>query len=321
MTPNAIKLSAKERTNLRYALRSHPEVLSQVRKLSDISGLNKTALLEAAHELGIDIQAAKAGELLPAATWDSPEAAELRQRSEEKPAFVGSFEEPMTFVLLGTSITRTLRVSYELTPSWPYVDNDTGEVLQGWEQSSMRYEFLVRRELGSIGTGPTGKARQRRGNEKWVNCTELFIHEMMGDDFDRVIDDKIGRMCAAENKARKRQHGIADEIWRFEIGSIVVICEDKPADFLEPMDYENGSNDTAYRTLVEDAESGKVWPSMFVATVIENGEVIGTGRHLERTRLPSETNLRPFRDKAVRKALAAASEHRSECAKLAAFTS
>ncbi|WP_439533230.1 hypothetical protein [Polymorphobacter sp.] len=312
MTSQAIKLSAKERTNLRYALRSHPDVLTQVGKLSDISALNKTTLLEAAQELGIDIEAAKAGDHLARAAWDSPEAAEQRRRSEEKPAFVGSFEEPMTFELLGSSITRTLRVSYELTPFWPYVDDETGEEVQGWEQSSMRYDFLIRREVGVIGSGPGGKARQRREKKEWVNCTELFIHQMLGDDFDKVIDDKIEEMCRRENKARKRRHGIPELVWRFEIGNIVVCCEEQKSLFAEPLNYNKGSNDPAYHALVEDIESGKVWLSDFVATVTRNGYEIGKGSDRQRVLPASETNLRPFRNLAVRNAISAAREHESD---------
>lgn len=202
---NATTLSAKERTNLRYALRSHPDVLNQVEKLSDISELTKDALLEAAGTLGIDVDEAKAGNFPDQLSYDSPEGREKFLRATEEPAFTGSFEEPMTFVLLGKTVTRPLRVSYEMTPAWPYIDEETGEEVQGWEASSISYEFLVRREVGLIGNGPDGKARKRGQREEWVNCTELFMSQMFGDHFDEVIDDKIEEACLRENRARKQR--------------------------------------------------------------------------------------------------------------------
>lgn len=204
-TKNSTTLSAKERTNLRFALRSHPDVLDQVEKLSDISELTKESLLEAAEALGIDVDQAKAGNLPNQLFYASVEGREKFLTSTEKPAFKGSFEEPMTFVLLGKTVTRPLRVSYELTPAWPYIDEESGEEVQGWEASSTSYEFLMRREVGLIGSGPDGRARKRGKKEEWVNCTKLFMSQMFGDQFDEVIDDKIEEACLRENEARKRR--------------------------------------------------------------------------------------------------------------------
>ncbi|TYC78519.1 hypothetical protein [Novosphingobium sp. BW1] len=342
MASQAIKLSAKERTNLRFALRSHPDVLSQVHKLSDISALNKAALLEAAGELGIDVEAAKAGDYSSMAPWDSPEGIEQRRRSDEKPAFFGSFEEPMTFVLLGQSITRTLRVSYELTPSWPYIDDETGEEVQGWEQSSMRYDFLVRREVGLIGSGPAGKARQRHEKEEWVNCTELFMHEMLGDQFDESIDDKIDEACLRENKLRKQRHGKShldkEAIWRFEVGNIVVICEEEEANFIDPLVHMKDKVADLVRPFEERqrefeafeaaVEAGKIELTHMTATITRNGNEIGHGSRRdcirpcldpsecmlggedfeERLRLDRAIRL-SYRNEAVRRALKEAREY------------
>lgn len=199
-----IKLSAQERQFVRYAVRSHPDVLSQVRKLSDISALDKRSLLQVAEALGIDIDAAKSGTLWDNhPKWDSEEGRELMRRSAEKPAFSGAIEEPMTFVVGGVAITRTLRVSYELTPEWSYVDPETGAETKGWEQSTTTYELSVHRDITSIQSGGQGKSRQRRSKEVWVNCTELFAHDVLGQQFDDLIDDRIDEACLRENKARK----------------------------------------------------------------------------------------------------------------------
>lgn len=92
-----------------------------------------------------------------------------------------------------------------MTPEWPYFDSELGCETLGWAQDSMKYELLVRREVGLLQPHGKGKTRQRKGKgkEKWINCTELFMHEVLGDDFDDIIDDKIEEACLRENEARK----------------------------------------------------------------------------------------------------------------------
>ena len=202
-----IRLSAKERQHLRYAVRSHPEVLGQVQRLSDISTLDKKSLLQAAVALGINVEAAKSGALLdhlPA--WDSDEGREQQRRSDEKPAFSGVIEENMTFVFAGASTPRTLSVAYEVTPDWPYIDPDTGDEVRGWEQGSLRYELSVRRGVTSILSNGQGKARQRSSKQVWVNCTELVCEGVFGKELESVIGDRIDEACLRENKARKERH-------------------------------------------------------------------------------------------------------------------
>ncbi len=316
-----IRLSAKERTNLRHALRSHPDVLSQVKKLSDISALDKASLLEAAQALGIDIEDAKAGDYASHPSWDSIEGTAQRRRSDEKPAFVGSLEDQMTFVLLGKSITRTLRVTYELTPAWPYVDADTGEEMQGWGQSTMRYDFLVRREVGLIGSRPEGRSRQRTDREEWVNCTNLFMHELLGAQFDEAIDCKIEEACLRENQARRELHsetGPGKVVWIFKVGDYKVVCREEEATFVDPLVHEG-----SYENLRSGFESGAIDLTHMTATVFRHDCRIGRGTRRDcvrksldysellmdseeweaQSRIHSDTGI-TFRNQAVRRAIA-----------------
>jgi hypothetical protein len=200
----AVRLSAKERQFLRQAVRSHPKVLEQVPRLSDISALTKNSLIQAAVALGINIETAKAGPLEDdRPLWDSVEGREQRRRSDEKPAFVGVIEEPMTFLFAGESATRTLRVSYELTPEWPYVDLEAGSEVRGWEQGSFTYELSARRTYSTVSSDGQGKARQSSSTAAWVNCTDLVCEGVFGRSFEDTVNDRIEEACLRENGIRK----------------------------------------------------------------------------------------------------------------------
>ena len=187
--------------NAGYAIRSHPDVLTQVERLSDISSLNKRQLLAVAAALGVDAGSSEERSFHP--SWDSEEGRALMEYSEKNPAFSGVLEDTVTIVLFSQAITRRFRISYDMTPEWPYFDLKQGKEMKGWEQSSMLYEIFVEDEGTHILT-KSGKLVSRRGKEKWVICTEFFGYEGIGRYLDGTIDELIQEKCLQENGERKR---------------------------------------------------------------------------------------------------------------------
>ena len=61
-----------------------------------------------------------------------------------KLAFTGEVVVDVHFRLLGSSITRQLRVNYEYTPSWPYFDPETGKEIASDPALKLDLEILAR---------------------------------------------------------------------------------------------------------------------------------------------------------------------------------
>ena len=199
-----VRLSAIERQFLRHAVRTHPEVLGEVRKLSDISALDKRSLIQVAEALDINVAAAKSGApVYHLPRWDSVEGREQQRQSDEKLPFVGSIEEPMTFLFAGGSTIRTLRVSYELTPEWPYIDLETCSEVLRTGQTDLTYELSVRQAATSITSRGQGKTQRRSSTPTWVNCTELAYEGVFGRAFENAVTERIEEVCLRENQMRR----------------------------------------------------------------------------------------------------------------------
>jgi len=197
----SITLSAKQREGLRYAIRSHPDVLTQVERLSDIGSLNKRQLLAVAAALGVDAGSSEERSFHP--SLESEEGWALMEYSEKNPAFSGVLEDTVTIVLFGQAITRRFRIAYDMTPEWPYFDLSQGKEMKGWEQSRMSFEICVKDEEVHFFT-KNGKPISRRAKEKWVICMEFFGYEGIGHYLDERIDERIQEKCLRENGERRR---------------------------------------------------------------------------------------------------------------------
>ena len=197
----SITLSAKQREGLRYAIRSHPDVLTQVERLSDVGSLNKRQLLAVAAALGVDAGSSEERSFHP--SLESEEGWALMEYSEKNPAFSGVLEDTVTIVLFGQAITRRFRIAYDMTPEWPYFDLSQGKEMKGWEQSRMSFEIFVKDEEVHFFT-KNGKPVSQRAKEKWMICTEFFGYEGIGHYLDERIDELIQEKCLRENGERRR---------------------------------------------------------------------------------------------------------------------
>jgi hypothetical protein len=196
-------LSAAERRRVRFAARCHPDILDHVSKLADIESLNKAQLFRLASRLKIDIEAVKAGTLLENSKRDAEEDQDRRRYSLKNPAFTGTIEEDLTLVMFGRSVTRTLRVTYAFTPSWPYYDLKKNCETKGSAQCVSYYEFIIKRPVTLLHLPPS-KIRYIHDRENRVNCIDIFNREVLGDDMDTAMWDRIEEKCLRENARRKK---------------------------------------------------------------------------------------------------------------------
>ena len=112
--------------------------------------------------------------------------------------FTGSVVFDVHLRLLGASITRQLRVNYQYSPSWPYLDPETGEEVTGMNEMRFDLEILAR---------PRAEKLPRRRPEDrepyWTPARELlairvFNHRVYEElnvmiDSDAHIEDLIRR--------------------------------------------------------------------------------------------------------------------------------
>lgn len=196
-----MKLSTKQKQNLRYALHAHPLILQQVGSLSEISALGDERLVEVAAALGIDVAIAK-----KTSDYGRPHAPDraLEEYCEKNPAFTGVVETTIVIGFFGKSVTRQCRLSYDYTPEWPYFDLKQKKVMHGWAMSSIGLEIRCAEVRGSIFL-EDGKFRRSGGKNYWVSYSELLGAELLGSDLNGCIYERIEEECLRENERRLRE--------------------------------------------------------------------------------------------------------------------
>lgn len=161
-----------------------------------------TKIADTAHKLGFSIERATA--------WE---------HSFQHPAFTGTVELDLEFVMLGERVTRRIRLEYDYTPDWEYYDLTLAKPFVGWgpswgigislyaqpedeEEAEQRIENENEESRLDDGEDPEPPA--------WVPFSDLIrlgvLPYRVQDKFDELIDQK----CRAEDIERRKAAGLID---------------------------------------------------------------------------------------------------------------
>ena len=116
--------------------------------------------------------------------------------------FMGAITFDLRMRLLGTSLKRQLRVSYEYTPPWPFIDPESGAEITGREKLTLDLDILARpRAEGSRGL---------RGAELepyWTSAKELLAMGVLNWRVYGQLDELIDAEARSRDLERRQQAG------------------------------------------------------------------------------------------------------------------
>lgn len=188
-----VKLTAVARQTIREAIRRHPQVTTHVKSSSQISQLKKSALLDLATKLGVDI-----AEKLKATDYD------FSGFDQGAFPFKGVVEFDLTFGLLGKQVTRKARVNYEHSPAWAYFDAASGGERLGTEGYSYTLEVeAVHTPTTTMSTNVRGRTVYKHFPTTWEKCDDLTEIGVLSEEMMDEIFALIDRDCQATDQARR----------------------------------------------------------------------------------------------------------------------
>lgn len=186
-----VKLTAIGRQAIREAIRRHPQATAHVESSSQISQLKKSALLDLATKLGVDV-----AEKLKVTDYDFSDLNHF--------PFNGVVEFDLTFGLLGKQVTRKARVNYEHSPAWAYFDEASGGERLGTEGYSFALEVqAVHEPTTTMSTTVRGRTVYKHFPTTWEKCDDLTELGVLSEEMMDEVFALIDRDCRAIDQARR----------------------------------------------------------------------------------------------------------------------
>lgn len=192
-----VKLTAHARQVIREAIRRHPSATQHVKSSTEISKLPKTALLELATKLGIDVL-----EKIKATDYD------FSNLNAVAYPFHGTVEFDVTFKLLGLEVVRKARIHYDHSPAWSFFDVESGGERIGSESSSFTLEVQAEHAPTTLtDITENGRTVWKQVPTKWEKCNDLTEMGILSDEMMEAIFELIDRDCREQDSARRKLAG------------------------------------------------------------------------------------------------------------------
>jgi hypothetical protein len=178
-----IKVGIIPRANIREAIRRHPKASLHVRTGTEIYDLPKAQLLALASKLGINIKARLS---------DTEYDLTGLTSDETYFPFSGIIEFPITMGISEFTVSRRVRLPYEHSPDWAYLDPRSGEERLG--DTAWKFGGL---EVETVSETPTGV------ETSWEECDGLTAPGLWSDEMWQAVEGLIDADCRRQDAERR----------------------------------------------------------------------------------------------------------------------
>jgi hypothetical protein len=206
-----LRMTSAERVGLERALKAHPGLRSKVGEPWRIKRLSPGDLRRLARELGVDLAPvqARVEKQRAAAMLPLYPARQVAKRPPPTGAFTGSLTLPLEMVLLGSAVTRSIRITWGYTPAWEHMDKAGKRlVADAAEEFVFISELKAEPDATAFQMRPDGSLEKGPMLPHWVPF-DLLGHGVLSTDLNAEIERLIDEDARRQNGERLERGGWA----------------------------------------------------------------------------------------------------------------